>query len=394
MAGKVPRLSPWGGPRRVKGIAHEYYSPFFQRWILRSWPKGQGEDSAMRALGRETFSAVVNALKGLPGEERDASAALAANSPYLDRDLQYKAATGTLLQFTDDTGRLWMSTRIAIQSIQPMLDSISNAPGTILFRNAAYWDALAPPAADDVMMFNVATGKPEWVDATTAIQLLLDDIGATQGSVLYRGASAWHVLAPGTDTSVLTTHGAGANPTWAAAYHPNAGSGAQLIFPTGASGANAGFAALGNVFQTGSRVVNIFHASMLLTTVTGGVYKMGIAPWNASTKKITSAPTYADASYTEAAGAAKLIGFTWAAGMALAASSDYLIFIVRTDSTSSVGITANFISNSLNAAPVGDGIGVTVTGNNIAKLASLAPLTTDVWTTANATFVTPMTYSF
>lgn len=38
--------------------------------------------------------------------------------------------------------------------------------------------------------------------------------GSTQGSVFYRDASSYGILAPGTGGQVLTTHGAGANPTW------------------------------------------------------------------------------------------------------------------------------------------------------------------------------------
>lgn len=37
---------------------------------------------------------------------------------------------------------------------------------------------------------------------------------ADQGTILFRGASDWEILAPGTDTQVLTTHGAAADPTW------------------------------------------------------------------------------------------------------------------------------------------------------------------------------------
>lgn len=53
-------------------------------------------------------------------------------------------------------------------------------------------------------------GDPE---ECTASQVL-DFIGATQGTVLYRGAAGWAVLAVGTDGEVLTTHGAGADPSW------------------------------------------------------------------------------------------------------------------------------------------------------------------------------------
>ena len=46
---------------------------------------------------------------------------------------------------------------------------------------------------------------------------LLDTIGSTRGSVLYRGATGWAVLAPGTSTHVLTSNGAGADPSYQAA---------------------------------------------------------------------------------------------------------------------------------------------------------------------------------
>lgn len=54
------------------------------------------------------------------------------------------------------------------------------------------------------------------------IDTILDWIGAAQGSILFRDSATWNVLAPGTDTYVLTTHGAAANPTWEA---PSGGGG-------------------------------------------------------------------------------------------------------------------------------------------------------------------------
>lgn len=38
--------------------------------------------------------------------------------------------------------------------------------------------------------------------------------GSTRGAVLYRGASGWAILAPGTAGTVLTSGGAGADPSW------------------------------------------------------------------------------------------------------------------------------------------------------------------------------------
>jgi hypothetical protein len=47
------------------------------------------------------------------------------------------------------------------------------------------------------------------------VSALLDVIGATRGSILYRGASGWAILTPGTAGQVLTSQGAGADPHWA-----------------------------------------------------------------------------------------------------------------------------------------------------------------------------------
>lgn len=53
-------------------------------------------------------------------------------------------------------------------------------------------------------------------EITTAQQVsdLLDLIASDQGDILYRNASGWVVLTPGTDGMLLVTHGPGANPTY------------------------------------------------------------------------------------------------------------------------------------------------------------------------------------
>lgn len=60
-------------------------------------------------------------------------------------------------------------------------------------------------------------GDPEEVTASQ----VLDWLGNTRGQVLYRGASGWSVLSPGTSGQFLQTNGAGADPTWGA---PSSGS--------------------------------------------------------------------------------------------------------------------------------------------------------------------------
>lgn len=62
------------------------------------------------------------------------------------------------------------------------------------------------------------------VTEEVTVSQLLDWIGSTRGSILYRGASGWAILAPGTSTHVLTSNGAGADPSYQA---PSGGGGTE-----------------------------------------------------------------------------------------------------------------------------------------------------------------------
>jgi microcystin-dependent protein len=61
----------------------------------------------------------------------------------------------------------------------------------------------------------IAAGSGDASELT--ITQVIDAVGGTpaQGDILYRGSGAWTRLAPGTAGQVLTTGGAGANPSWA-----------------------------------------------------------------------------------------------------------------------------------------------------------------------------------
>ena len=77
-----------------------------------------------------------------------------------------------------------------------------------------------------------------------ALTALIDSaIGSTQGDVLYRGASSWAVLAPGTSGYFLETQGASANPTWAPVSGSgtvNSGTAAQFAYYAGSGTAVSG----------------------------------------------------------------------------------------------------------------------------------------------------------
>lgn len=66
---------------------------------------------------------------------------------------------------------------------------------------------------------------------------LLDAFSSSRGAILYRGASAWLALAPGTSGQFLKTQGAGADPVWSAVSGSGGGlwGGAMSSLPTAAS---------------------------------------------------------------------------------------------------------------------------------------------------------------
>jgi hypothetical protein len=69
--------------------------------------------------------------------------------------------------------------------------------------------------ADGSLLANTS-GSSDVPVATTTSELLDATVDDTQGAILYRNATEWVALAPGTAGQVLTTGGAGADPSWAA----------------------------------------------------------------------------------------------------------------------------------------------------------------------------------
>jgi hypothetical protein len=81
---------------------------------------------------------------------------------------------------------------------------------------------------DNNVLANISGGTA--APGGTALTLLLDHaLGATQGMVLYRGATTWAALPAGASGAVLTSGGAAANPSWVS----GAGAGTVTNIATG-----------------------------------------------------------------------------------------------------------------------------------------------------------------
>lgn len=250
----TPGLPRYQGKTRIKGKALQFYSPKYQRWITRSWPRGQGADTEKRALQRADFSSAVKLIKQVDPSEYQDAMDLSKGTPYLYRDLLMKAATGTLISFTDDTGRFWMPTRDAIQSIQPMLDSISAVPGSLLFRNSNFWAYVPPPSQDSILEYSQSTNNLDWVAADAFITASLDAISSDPGAILYRDPTGWIALPPGAAGQVLGMDPTGQFPEW---ISPSGGGGdLQLIGHAIATGGNTTTTlSVGSIPNTGKHLL-------------------------------------------------------------------------------------------------------------------------------------------
>ncbi len=79
------------------------------------------------------------------------------------------------------------------------------------------WTVLAPGTSGQLLQSGGAAANPSWVNSSSlAITSAQIDaaFGGTQGDILYRNATVWTVLAPGTAGQILQTNGAAANPAW------------------------------------------------------------------------------------------------------------------------------------------------------------------------------------
>lgn len=212
MTGNLRGLQPNGGPLRIKGVAHQYYSEKWQRWITRSWPKGAGAATPGRLKARASFSQAVQAIKHAVAQDIGAAQEWSQNTPFLVRDMLMMAWYGTLIVAHDVDGYLWEAEAVAYKDIQTLLDSMGYVVGSIIARDGQDWVIVTPGDDGDILISRGAGALPEW----QALSSMLDTIGATEGALLVRGASAWGLLDQGSEGEVLTSAGADAPPIWTA----------------------------------------------------------------------------------------------------------------------------------------------------------------------------------
>lgn len=158
----------------------------------------------------------------------------------------------------------------------------ANSFATTIAANAVTNAKLAQMATQTIKGRNtVGTGNAEDITATQA----LDWIGSTQGTVMYRGASAWAALAVGTAGQVLSTNGAASNPTW---INQAGGSTTQVQYNNGgvALGGSANF-----TWNNGTSTLTVNNGAITMSGTTKLNNVTVTAPASAATLTLGSGKT-------------------------------------------------------------------------------------------------------
>lgn len=131
---------------------------------------------------------------------------------------------------------------------------ISNLTNTQLSGSAGVTNANLAVMAAGTVKSNI-TGSSTTPSDNTPTSILDAAFGNTQGDILYRGASAWTALAPGTSGQTLVSGGASANPSWSSSVTALKAPTVQKFLSTGS--------------QTG---ILITQANTAVTATAGAVY--------------------------------------------------------------------------------------------------------------------------
>ncbi len=163
------------------------------------------------------------------------------------------ASTPTYPNTSGSAGQLLVSNGTNIVFSTPTYPNASTTAGKIIISDGTNYVASTPTYPNTAgTAYNVLQSDGTNITSTTLTSVIDGAIGSTQGSILYRGASVWAALTPGTSGYFLKTQGASANPVWAlpsGSGTVNSGTAGQLAYYATSTNAVSG-GQLGNVLGT------------------------------------------------------------------------------------------------------------------------------------------------
>lgn len=224
------------------------------------------------------------------------------------------------------------------------------ATGSLPYQSAAATTTFLPIGTQNYLLRAGAT-TPEYASLNT----VLDGLTTTQGSIIYRGVSGWTALTPGTSGYLLTTNGAGANPSWTAA--PASG---VTSISFGSTGLTPNTASTGAVTVAGTLGTGYGGTGLTTFTSGGAVYATSTSALTTGTLPTT-------------AGGTGLTSFT--SGGAVYATSTSALTTGTLPATSGGTGNSSYTSGDLLYASSSTGIGKLAIGsaNQILSVTSSTP---------------------
>jgi hypothetical protein len=182
-------------------------------------------DSAPGAL--DTLNELAAALGDDPNFATTVTNALAGKQPLHANLTALAGLTGAADLVAYFTGAGAMSTMTVTSAARTVLDdttvaamlttlggiasSLLTTRGDMIRRGASAPERFAKGAQNTLLA--MGANDPDWSTLTALFDAVF---GSTRGAILYRGASGWEKLDPGTNGHVLTSGGSGADPAYAA----------------------------------------------------------------------------------------------------------------------------------------------------------------------------------
>jgi len=149
----------------------------------------------------------------------------------------------------------------------PVAAAVNSGSGILVANGAGSITVSLAAIADHTLLANISGGA--LAPSSTTLTALIDNaIGSTQGDILYRNATVWTVLAPGTAGQLLTTGGAAANPSWTTSTFPTTGGAAGNILISNGTNYIASTSLWPNTVGTAGTILRSNGTSNAYTTST------------------------------------------------------------------------------------------------------------------------------
>ena len=155
---------PGGRAVKLRGLVYIHQHPF-GGWVARTWPKKQPQRTMTgNGVTMQQFSLVGASVQRAQTWEVEAAKAQTLNSGYTWKDYYIGTLYGRGVNVDFLDGTIWRSARVLATEVQLLLDSITNQPGALLYRDVTGWLGLYKGTDKQVLTSLDSSVGPVWAD--------------------------------------------------------------------------------------------------------------------------------------------------------------------------------------------------------------------------------------